>query len=140
MTTSSKRGGRRSGRPAAIASSVQLGIPLHQQTLVVLPGPRKSIVHIDGRDVPVPDGWEMLPAGDAGLTRAVKSAGPSWTVTEKSGRRIFSKGVWAPSEHIAAAKINIAAKRATPQYAARKRSDAKRRETKQTQYVDAFEN
>ena len=28
-----------------------------------------------------------MPPGDAGLTRRVKAAGPSWTVIEKRGRK-----------------------------------------------------
>jgi len=38
----------------------------------------------------VPDAWELLPPGDAALTRRAKAGGPSWTVQEKKGRRTFS--------------------------------------------------
>ena len=31
------------------------------------------------------------------LTRRVKAAGEHWVVQEKKGRKIFSKGVWAPA-------------------------------------------
>ena len=54
----------------------------------------------DGTLLTPPAGWALLPPGDAGLTRRVKAAGPSWTVVEKVGRKLFSKGVWAPEEHI----------------------------------------
>ena len=47
----------------------------------------------DGRIFEVPAGWALLPPGDAGLTRRVKAAGPSWTVAEKKGRKVFSRGV-----------------------------------------------
>ena len=36
----------------------------------------------DGKLLTPPAGWAVLPPGDAGLTRRVKAAGPSWTVQE----------------------------------------------------------
>ena len=54
----------------------------------------------NGEVLTVPDGWALLPPGDAGLTRRVKAAGEHWVVQEKKGRRTFSKGVWAPAETI----------------------------------------
>ena len=56
----------------------------------------------DGTLLTPPPGWALLPPGDAGLTRRVKAAGPSWTVVEKRGRKKFSRGVWAPAAHIEA--------------------------------------
>jgi hypothetical protein len=93
----------------------------------------------DGRLLDIPEGWACLPPGDAGLTRRVKAAGPSWTVQEKVGRKLFSKGVWAPAAHITAAKAALEAERATPQYAKRREADVKRREVAQSQYVADFE-
>lgn len=93
----------------------------------------------DGRVLTVPAGWECLPPGDAGLTRRVKAAGPSWTVVEKVGRKTFSKGVWAPAANLAAAKAGLAAERATPEYAKRRASDLARREKEQAEYVVEFE-
>jgi hypothetical protein len=93
----------------------------------------------DGSEhVPPPD-WACLPPGDAGLTRRVKQAGPSWSVIEKRGRKAFSKGLWAPSEHIEAAKRALAAERSTPQYEKRQASAAARRERHQAAYVVSFE-
>ena len=40
----------------------------------------------------VPEGWVLLPPGDAGLTRRVKAAGDHWVVQEKVGRKMFSQG------------------------------------------------
>ena len=37
----------------------------------------------DGSVHQIPEGWACLPPGDAGLTRRVKAAGPSWAVQEK---------------------------------------------------------
>jgi hypothetical protein len=54
----------------------------------------------DGRVLTVPDGWVLLPPGDAALTRRVKAAGDHWIVQEKKGRKVFSRGVWAPATTI----------------------------------------
>lgn len=93
----------------------------------------------DGRILTVPIEWSCLPPGDAGLTRRVKAAGPSWTVVEKVGRKTFSKGVWAPAENIAAAKATLEAERATPAFAKKRAASVKRREVEQAQYVEDFE-
>lgn len=92
----------------------------------------------DGQKVSPPPGWECLPPGDAGLTRRVKQAGPSWTVTEKKGRKVFSLGVWAPAANIQAARAALEAERSTDAYAKRKQSDSDRRERAQTEYVQSF--
>ncbi|MBL9122478.1 MAG: DUF2293 domain-containing protein, partial [Planctomycetaceae bacterium] len=68
----------------------------------------------------------------------VKAAGPTWTVQEKKGRKIFSRGVWAPAAQIAAAQASLAAERETPAYAKRRAADAVRREKKQDAYVENF--
>jgi hypothetical protein len=52
----------------------------------------------------IPDDWALLSPGDALLTRHVKAGGPAWTVKEKRGRRVFSRGVWAPAQRIAEAR------------------------------------
>lgn len=93
----------------------------------------------DGRLLQVPASWSCLPPGDAGLTRRVKAAGPSWTVVEKVGRKTFSKGVWAPAQNIDAAKATLALERTTPAYAKRRAADTKRREEEQAQYEVDFE-
>jgi hypothetical protein len=99
----------------------------------------KQVRSPDGKLLQVPASWGCLPPGDAGLTRRVKAAGPSWTVVEKVGRKTFSKGVWAPAENIEAARNGLAAERATPAYTKRRAADVKRREEDQAQYVVEFE-
>src|SRR5688572_5454097 len=95
------------------------------QTRIVGPGPEaRSVRTADGRVLYPPGDWALLPPGDAGLTRRVKAAGPTWTVQEKKGRKIFSQGVWAPAAAIEAAKRALAAERATPKYAKRREADA----------------
>jgi hypothetical protein len=69
----------------------------------------------------------------------VKAAGPSWVVVEKRGRKVFSRGLWAPTDHIEAARATLASERATEGYAKRKASDARRRDREQVVYVEQFE-
>lgn len=94
----------------------------------------------DGTLLSPPAGWALLPPGDAGLTRRVKAAGPSWTVVEKKGRKTFSRGIWAPEAHISAARAELETERATPAYAKRRASDAARREREQAEYEVDFAN
>ena len=93
----------------------------------------------DGRLLTPPSTWDCLPPGDAGLTRRVKAAGPSWLVVEKRGRKTFSRGLWAPRENIEAARAALSAERATPAYTKKRAADAGRRQRAQTEYVESFE-
>jgi hypothetical protein len=92
----------------------------------------------DGALLTPPVGWELLPPGDAGLTRRVKAAGPSWTVIERRGRKKFSHGVWAPAAHIASARAALEAERAAPAFARRRATDLRRRTAAQEVYVEDF--
>ncbi|MDX2092439.1 MAG: DUF2293 domain-containing protein [Kofleriaceae bacterium] len=93
----------------------------------------------DGRRVSPPADWECLPPGDAGLTRRVKAAGPSWQVIEKKGRKAFSKGLWAPRANIATARAALDAERSTEAYAKKRASDVERRERNHAAYAASFE-
>ncbi|MDF3066629.1 MAG: hypothetical protein K0R38_2230 [Polyangiaceae bacterium] len=93
----------------------------------------------DGSKRTAPIGWGCLPPGDAGLTRRVKSLGPSWAIIEKRGRKAFSKGLWAPRENIEAAREALAAERSTESYAKKRAGATARREQKQASYVVSFE-
>ena len=106
---------------------------------IVSPGTQSRAVRTaEGETLRVPEGWELLPPGDAALTRRVKAAGPSWTVQEKRGRKTFSKGVWAPQETIASIRGELAGERSTEAYAKRRAREVNRREIKQEDYVNAF--
>lgn len=112
-----------------------------EPTLVVGPGPApRRLRDASGAILSVPEGWELLPPGDAGLTRRVKAAGPSWTVVEKRGRKKFSQGVWAPAANIVAARQGLDEERADPSYAKRLESAARRRDRDQAAYVEDFES
>jgi len=108
--------------------------------LVLSPtGDPRVFVAPDGTRRTPPAGWVCLPPGDAGLTRRVKEAGPSWSVIEKRGRKAFSQGLWAPAAHVAAARSALEAERATPGYAKKREADLARRERAQAAYVVTFE-
>jgi hypothetical protein len=93
----------------------------------------------DGRRLSPPADWACLPPGDAGLTRRVKAAGPSWAVIEKKGRKAFSKGLWAPRANIEAARAALDAERSTEAYAKRRVADVERRERNHAAYAVSFE-
>lgn len=106
---------------------------------VYRPGPTDGTVYSnDGSILTAPQGWTLLPPGDAALTRRVKSAGEHWVVQEKRGRKTFTKGVWAPTETINRIRVELEAERSTDAYKKRRASDAKRRENAQVEYVDDF--
>jgi len=103
------------------------------------PGPTPNTVRTaDGKVLAVPDGWVLLPPGDAALTRRVKAAGDHWVVAEKKGRKVFSKGIWAAATTIETIRADLEAERSTPGFAKKKEADAKRREKAQADYVEDF--
>ena len=103
------------------------------------PGPRpNSVINEYDIIIAVPEGWSLLPPGDAGLTRRVKVAGDYWVVQEKKGRRIFSKGIWAAAATIEKTRLELEAERSTESYSKRKESAAKRRDKVQLEYVEDF--
>ena len=69
----------------------------------------------------------------------MKSAGPSWQVVEKRGRKSFSKGLWAPRVNIDAARAALDAERSTPAYARKRAADVDRRERTHAAYAVSFE-
>jgi hypothetical protein len=105
-----------------------------------LPGPTSDTVRTaSGQTLPIPVGWELLPPGDAALTRRVKAAGEFWLVEEKVGRRTFSRGIWAPRDTIGQVRVALAAERSTGAYAKRREADSRRREAQQADYVEDFQ-
>ncbi len=106
---------------------------------IFTPGPNASTVRsADGKVLTPPEGWTLLPPGDAALTRRVKAAGDHWVVQEKKGRKVFSRGVWAPAATIERIRVELKSERATEGYAKRKEADARRRDKAQAEYVEDF--
>src|SRR5262245_24612888 len=103
------------------------------------PGPAPDTVRASGGTVrAVPPGWIVLPPGDAALTRRVKAAGACWAVQEQVGRRVFSRGVWAPAATVEWVRAELAAERSTAAHARRKEAGAARRAKAQAGYVEEF--
>jgi hypothetical protein len=106
---------------------------------IFTPGPTANTVRAaDGKVVTAPEGWILLPPGDAALTRRVKSAGDHWVVAEKKGRRVFSRGIWAAAATIDRIRAELDAERSTEGFAKKKAADARRREKTQAVYVEGF--
>jgi hypothetical protein len=72
------------------------------------------------------------------LTRRVKAACEHWIVQEKKGRRVFSRGIWAPAATIEKIRAELDAERSTEGYTKRKEADARRRDKAQAKYVEDF--
>lgn len=103
------------------------------------PGPTPTTVRAaNGQVLTVPHGWELLPPGDAALTRRVKTAGEHWVVQDRKGRKVFSRGVWAPGSTIERIRGELEAERSTESFAKRRVADARRRANAQAEYVDDF--
>jgi hypothetical protein len=103
------------------------------------PGPTPNTVRsADGKVLTVPQGWVLLPPGDAALTRRVKTAGDHWVVQEKRGRKVFSRGIWAAAATIERIRAELEVERFTEGFAKKKEPDARRRDKAQAEYVEDF--
>lgn len=101
------------------------------------PFPRK-VKTSEGKLLDIPAGWELLPPGDAALSRRIKQDGPTWTMAEQKGRKRFSKGVWAPAERIAALRAEREVEKADPAYTKQLEAGRARRAKEQVAYVSEF--
>lgn len=100
----------------------------------------RFVVDEAGKVMPVPGDWVLVPPGDPGLTRRIKTGGPSWVMQEKKGRRTFSKGVWAEGSRVAVVREQLATEREDPAYAKRQASAKVRRDKEQVRYSAEFES
>src|SRR3954468_9635268 len=101
---------------------------------IFAPGPAPNTVRAaDGTVLTAPEGWILLPPGDAGLTRRVKAAGEHWVVQEKVGRKTSSRGVWAASATIDRVRAELDSERSTEGYARRQEAASRRRERAQAE-------
>lgn len=111
-----------------------------EQTRIVAPGPNERTVRsASGTLLQPPADWMLVPPGDAALTRRLKAAGPTWTVQQKRGRKIFSQGLWAPRSTVETIQAQLAAERATPAHARRQEADKRRRQRQHVEYVATFQ-
>lgn len=105
---------------------------------IVKLGAGDTLISESGQQLTPPDGWAFLPAGDAGLTRKVTAAGPFWRVQVQLGRRIISKGIWAPGATIAEARQQLGVLRATDAHKKKLAGARRRRDDKQVEYEQEF--
>ena len=105
---------------------------------VVKLGAGNTLIGESGEQLTPPTGWVFLPAGDAGLTRKITAAGKFWRVQAQVGRRIISKGIWAPSTIIIEARQELEALRATDAYKKKLAGARRRRDDKQVEYEQEF--
>ena len=122
-----------------MAGDVVWGLPMNDNSTTFTPGPSSNTVRAaDGKVLPVPEGWVLLPPGDAALTRRVKAAGDHWVVAEKKGRKVFSRGVWTSVTTVESIRADLEVERSTEGFARKKEADARRREKVQAEYVEDF--
>ena len=106
---------------------------------IFIPGPTLNTVRpANGTFRNASEGRALLPPGDAALTRRVKAAGDHWIVQEKKGRKVFSRGVWAPAATIEKIRAGLEAERSTEGHAKKKEADVRRRAQAQAEYVEDF--
>ena len=98
----------------------------------------RHIVSSEGSVLQVPQGWELLPPGDAALTRRVKTSGPTWAILEKKGRRQISRGIWADANSIKTHRLKLLIERASPSYEKKLQAGRQRRQKQQIQYESDF--
>ena len=92
----------------------------------------------DGQVLATPEGWVLLPPGDAALTRRAKAAGDHWVVQEKRGRKVFLRGVWTAAATIDRIRTELEAERSTESFAKKQEAATRRREKAQAEYVEDF--
>jgi hypothetical protein len=113
---------------------------MDEESRIVTLAANGRLMDENGHPVTPPEGWAFLPAGDAVVTRKVSSAGAFWRVQVKMGRRIISKGLWAPKDTIELAVLQMQSTRQTELYQKKVEAAKRRREKTQTEYVDDFCN
>lgn len=106
----------------------------------VRPGPyARHVLNERGAIEAVPDGWALLPPGDAALSRRIKQDGPTLTVIEVKGRKRFSQGIWAPESRIAALRAELELERQDPAYLRKLEAGRQRRAEEEEAYAEDFE-
>ena len=112
---------------------------MKNETLVyALPGIGKYSK--DGGFVDMPEGWEFVPSGDPALTRRLKAAAPDyWVVKRKVGRKEFGIGLCVPKGLAAGIAEQLKTEREMPGYQRKLEAGRKRREKKQEEYQEDFE-
>jgi hypothetical protein len=102
-------------------------------------GHSRQVKTAAGEVLEIPASWALLPPGDAALSRRVKAEGPCWCVKEKRGRKVFSRGIWAPKERIERLARELVLERDDPSYQRKLDAGRQRRAREQQVYAGDFE-
>jgi hypothetical protein len=112
---------------------------MSSETIEVRPAPKEKYVILkSGEMVLVPEGWVLLPPGDAALSRRIKKDGPTWTMKKRKGNKEFSLGIWAPAERIDALRLALESERSDPGYEKKLEAGRKRRALEEANYKIDF--
>jgi hypothetical protein len=98
----------------------------------------RHVLDATGKILDVPADWDLLPPGDAALSRRIKADGPTWTVIEKKGNKRFSRGIWASALRIDALRAQLALERADPSYQKKLDAGRQRRAKAEVAYTGDF--
>lgn len=113
---------------------------MSEQSLTVTPGRSSREVKTEsGEFLIAPSDWVLVPPGDPALSRRIKAEGAHWLVQEKKGRKLFSRGIWAPKERVERITADLEVERKDPAYQRKLDAARAKRETAQTEYAADFE-
>ncbi|MBE6356796.1 MAG: DUF2293 domain-containing protein [Lentisphaerae bacterium] len=93
---------------------------------------------LDGKVVTVPEDWEFVPSGDAGLTRRLKARTECWSVVHKRKNRIESIGLWCDKNVVEQIRKDLEEERSNPVYLRKLEQARQARIAKQDAYVIEF--
>ena len=125
--------------PSPTISSLSPDFLMNSKHIIVTPGYRVGTVFSDNGEVMTPPAdWAFLPAGDAAVTRNVKAKGITWVVQVKKGKRTISKGVWANTKDIYAAKEEVEKRRSSPEYTRQRKQQQISKSKAHDKYVEVF--
>ncbi len=87
----------------------------------------------------LPEGWEVVPSGDSGLTRRIKGTGEYWVILGRYKNRVTSQGLCAPESVVNRLRDELEVERAKPEYQKKLEAGRKYRAAKQEAYAEDFE-
>lgn len=98
----------------------------------------ENVFLLNNEPFTIPEGYIFVPAGDALLTRRLKSLGEYFVLVHKRKNRIESLGIWTKKTWAESTKRRLETERATPTYQKQLERSRKAREAKQDAYVVRF--
>lgn len=115
-------------------------VPIETREVRPFPAKPGFVLSPQGEILRIPEGWELLPPGDAALSRRIKADGPTWTVKAQKGRRVISLGIWADANRIAALRTAREAEKGDPSYQKQLAAGRARRAKQEEAYGEDFKS